>query len=78
MLRIIATFFIVSQLHGLKGVVGVYDTDQTVLEIPGLGFVKGKPIQTVGYNGRAPKIYHSYRNMKFATVKERFQVLTFT
>lgn len=73
MLRIIATFFIVSQLHGLKGVVAVYDTDQTVLEIPGLGFVKGKPIQTVGYNGREPKIYHSYRNLKFATVKERFQ-----
>ena len=47
--------------------------DPTVMQIKGLGYLMGKKIQTVGYRGQAPKVYHSYKNIKFANAT-RFKV----
>ena len=48
--------------------------DPTVLNIEGLGYIKGKQIETVGYNGRQPKKYISFRNIYYARPPARFLV----
>ena len=56
--------------------VGEILAEDAILEAGGLGFLKGKVVETVGYRGRTPKKYHSFRNLKFASF-ERFKVTTF-
>lgn len=41
--------------------------DPTIMEVKGLGFLKGKSMKTMGFKGSQPKTYHSYRGIKYAT-----------
>ena len=50
-------------------------TDPTVMEIDGLGYLKGKEVKTMGFtkNTNGPRTYHHYKNIKFGEAG-RFKV----
>lgn len=63
-----------SQIFLLIFVTLTYGIQDPVLKVEGLGTIKGRFVKTVGYRGRNPKIYQSFRNIKYAEIPGRFKV----
>ena len=50
------------------------EADPTVMEIEGLGYLRGKQVQTMGFSkSNGPRTYHHYKNIKFGEAR-RFKV----